>query len=222
MRPSYARTIVALTAAVAFAGCDFNITNPSSPARIGNNAPRGQVGAAAVGLLITERADVTNWILKTAIMGREGYRLDTADPRFTTELLAGPLDPSNGAFGGGQWTAEYRTITSGYTILNVIGTAQIPDSQKSAVRGFVQTIQALSFLQILDAHTEDSLPNDVNRTVYQPLASLLTNALAYAHLVSLLHSPKTSLSTASAVPADPAPRFARFTPPRPSLRSNTP
>src|SRR5260370_1197868 len=189
MRPSYARTIVALTAAVAFAGCDFNITNPSSPARIGNNAPRGQVGAAAVGLLITERADVTNWILKTAIMGREGYRLDTADPRFHTELLAGPLDPSNGAFGGGQWTAEYRTITSGYTILNVIGTAQIPDSQKSAVRGFVQTIQALSFLQILDAHTEDSIPIDVNRTVAQPLAPLVTNALAYAHVVSLLDSP---------------------------------
>jgi hypothetical protein len=220
MRTSYARTIVALTAVVAFAGCDFNINNPNSPEPIGNNATPGQVGAAAIGLLITERADVTNWILKTAIMGREGYRLDTADPRFTTELLAGPLDPSNAAFGGGQWAAEYRTITSGYTILNVIGTAQIADSQKNAVRGFVQTIQALSFLQILNAHTEDSIPIDVNRTIDQALAPLVTNAAAYAHVVSLLDSARTFLLAANTFPFDPGPGFAGFNTPATFLKFN--
>src|SRR5207248_5492648 len=57
---------------------------------------------------------------------------------FRSELLAGPLDPSNDAFGGGQWAAEFRAIQSGYAILNVIGSAQIPTGQQEAARGFVQ------------------------------------------------------------------------------------
>src|SRR5205807_904108 len=65
------------------------------------NATPDQVKSAAVGLLVALRVDVTRWVLNNGILGREGYRLDTADPRFTTELLAGPLDPSNDAFGGG-------------------------------------------------------------------------------------------------------------------------
>src|SRR5437660_2350849 len=196
--PRMRKAIAALTlmSALAVGACNFDLTNPTSPPPIGPNATPDQVKSAAVGLLVALRVDVTRWVLNNGIMGREGYRLDTADPRFTTELLAGPLDPSNGAFGGGQWAAEYRTITSGYTILNVIGTAQIPDSQRNAVRGLVQTIQALSFLQLLNAHTEDSIPIDVNRTIAQPLAPLVTNAAAYAHVVSLLDSAKTSLASA--------------------------
>src|SRR5205814_1321574 len=98
------------------------------------------------------RVDQANWVQKVSILAREGYRLDVADPRFTTELLAGALDPTNNAFGGGQWQPQYRTIQSGYAILNVIGTAQLSDPERNAVRGFVRTIQALSFLNILNAH----------------------------------------------------------------------
>ena len=83
---------VTLAAVMAVAGCNFDITNPNSPTSIGPNATAAQVDAASVGLLASLRIDYANWVLKAAIMGREGYRLDTADPRFTTELLAGPLD----------------------------------------------------------------------------------------------------------------------------------
>src|SRR5438034_7597027 len=148
-----------------FGGCEFNITNPNSPTAIGPNPSRPEVAAAATGLLIGARQDATNWVLKAGILGREAYRLDVADPRFVTELLVGPLDASNAAFGGGQWAFEYRTVKSGYDLLNVIGTAsptQVTAAEQAAVRGFTRTIQAYAFIVLLDAHTQDSIPIDVN------------------------------------------------------------
>jgi hypothetical protein len=217
------RVLVGLAAAAALtvAACDFNITSPNSPPSIGPNATRAQVDAAAVGLLAALRIDYANWVLKAAILGREGYRLDTADPRFTTELLAGPLDPSNGAFGGGQWNPEYRTIASGYAILNVIGSAQIPDSEKNAARGFIQTIQALSFLDVLIAHTEDSIPIDINRPVAGPLAPLVSNDSAHKAVIAILDSARTNLQAGGSVfPFDPGPGFAGFNTPSTFLKFN--
>src|SRR5213595_2945737 len=164
--PRMRKAIAALTlmSALAVGACNFDLTNPNSPPPIGPNATPDQVKSAAVGLLVALRVDVTRWVLNNGILGREGYRLDTADPRFTTELLAGPLDPSNDAFGGGQWATQFRTIKSGYGILNVIGSAKLDTNAAkntaaiNSVRGYVHTIQALAFLMVLNSHTEGRMP----------------------------------------------------------------
>ena len=221
MRTHNTRALVALTVAGALAACNFEITSPNSPPSIGPNATRAQVDAAAIGLLAALRVDQNNWVLKAAVMGREGYRLDTADPRFTTELLAGPLDASNNAFGGGQWQPEYRTIAAGYAILNVIGSAQITDPEKNAVRGYVQTLQALSLLTVLDAHTQDSIPIDVNRAIDQPLAPFVSNDSAYKAVIAILDSARTNLQNGgSDFPFDPGPGFAGFNTPATYLQFN--
>ncbi len=216
------KAIAALTlmSALAVGACNFDLTNPNSPPPIGPNATPDQVKSAAVGLLVALRVDVTRWVLNNGILGREGYRLDTADPRFTTELLAGPLDPSNDAFGGGQWAAEFRAIQSGYAILNVIGSAQIPTGQQEAARGFVHTMQAVAFLMVLNSHTEDSIPVDVNRSVSQPLAPFVSNDSAYKYVRSLLDSAKTELQAATAFSFDPGPGFVGFNTPATFLKVN--
>jgi len=211
----------ALAAVVTVNACDFNIANPNNPASIGPNATVAQVDAAAQGVVAAFRIDFTSWILKAGIIGREDYRLDTADPRFTSELLTGPLDPSNAAFGGGQWQREYRSIAAGYTILNVIGSAQLSDAEKNAVRGFIQTIQALAFLIVLDAHTQDSIPIDVNRVVGGPLAPLVTNDSAYKAINVILDSAQTALQAAGAAfPIDLGPGFSGFDTPATFLKFN--
>ena len=123
-----------VTALLLAGACDFNITNPNLPPVIGPNATQARVASAVAGVLIGARTDMANWVLKSSIFGREGYRIDVADPRFITELLQGPLDPSNAAFGGGQWPAEYATIRSGYNILNVLSSAQLTAAEKNGVR----------------------------------------------------------------------------------------
>jgi hypothetical protein len=180
------------------------------------------VAAAVNGLLLAARGDVPNWIQKASILGREGYRIDVADPRFVSELItATNLDPSNGAFGGGQWQGEYNGIRSGFNILNVIGTAQIADSLKEGVRGFTQTMQAYMYMMVLFAHTEDSIPIDVNRPLTDPLAPFVTNVAAWDYVVSLLDSAKTSLLAAgSTFSFTLPPGFAGFNAPAGFLQLN--
>jgi len=226
MRPLLkAVSALGLGGALVLGACNFDITNPNSPTEIGNSAGPSRVAAAMAGLLFAARQDIGQpggWILKSAILGREAYRLDVADPRFVTELISAPkLDPSNDAFGGGQWRLEYATIRSGYNVLNVIGTAQLSDAQKEGVRGFTQTIQAYSYIILLYAHTQDSIPIDVNRTLSEPLAPFVSNAAAWDHVVSLLDSAKAHLQAAGSTFAFPLPPgFAGFNTPAAFLRFN--
>jgi hypothetical protein len=202
--------------------CNFDITNPNAPTEIGDNASAARIAAAMEGLLMGARADVPNWILKSGILGREAYRIDVADPRFISELItATNLDPSNGAFGGGQWQAEYAMIRSGYNILNVIGTAQLSDAEKEGVRGFTRTVQAYAYMIVLFAHTQDSIPIDVNRPLTDPPAPFVTNAAAWDHVVSLLDSAKTHLAAAGSDFSFPLPAgFAGFSTPSGFLQVN--
>lgn len=186
-----------LGGALLVGACNFDIANPNAPTEIGNNASAARIAAAMNGLLIAARVDVPNWIRKAAILGREGYTIDAADPRFISELItATNLDPSNNAFGGGNWQFEYAAIRSGFNVLNVVGTAQLTDAQKEGVRGFTQTIQAYAYMLVLFAHTQDSIPIDVNRPLTDPPAPFVTNVAAWDYVVSLLDSAKTSLLAA--------------------------
>ncbi|PYO42185.1 MAG: hypothetical protein DMD33_11000 [Gemmatimonadetes bacterium] len=219
MRAYYSKAIVALIMATALAvgACDFNISNPNSPPPCGSNATADEIKSCVLGVLVALRVDVQRIVLNGAILGREGYRLDTADPRFTSEMLEGPFDPSNDAFGGGQWAAEFRAIQSGYQILNVIGSAQMSAAEQEGVRGFLHTIQALGFLMILNSHTEDSIPIDVNS---QGLAPFVSNDSAYKHVSLLLDSAKAELQAASDFPFDPGPGFGVFNTPATFLTFN--
>ncbi|HEX4560217.1 MAG TPA: hypothetical protein VH113_00180, partial [Gemmatimonadales bacterium] len=188
--------IAALCAGLALGACNLDITNPNTPTQIGLNPSADEVAAAVVGVIATERSNATGWILAASILGREGYRFDPSEPRYVSELLQGPLDPGSG-FGGGEWAGEFATIRSGYNLLNVLGTAQgLTAAQQSGARGVTQTFQALAFMRVLQAHTEDSIPIDVNRPVTAPLAPFVSNAIAWAHVVSLLDSAKAALLAA--------------------------
>jgi starch-binding outer membrane protein, SusD/RagB family len=209
---------------LALGACEFNLTNPNTPLPIGPNPSRAEVAAASTGLIISAREEMANWVLKAGIFGREAIRIDVADPRFVTELLVGPLDPGSRAFGGGEWELDYRTIRGGYNIVNVIGTAdpaQVSVAEQSAVQGFVQTMQALSYLIVLDSHTEDSIPINVNQPITAPPAPFVTNAAAYAHVVQLLDSARTALlAGGSAFPFTLPSGFTGFNTPTTFLKFN--
>ena len=91
MRMRYPVLLLGLLAAGA---CNLDqSTNPNSPDPIGENPSRNQVSVAANGMLIAFRTDFADIPIDMGMVGREVLRLDVADPRFTTELLHGPLDP---------------------------------------------------------------------------------------------------------------------------------
>ena len=177
-----------LLAALGAGACSFDLsTNPNSPDQIGDNPTRVQVSATANGILIAFRQELADVALEAGIIGREAIRLDGSDPRFTSELLHGPLDPGGNAFGGDHWLEEYNAIRTGNNLIAVLPTAQaLTAEEQSATSGYVKTLQALNFLLILDFHTQDSIPIDVGIDVTAPPAPFVTNAAAYARVEQLL------------------------------------
>jgi hypothetical protein len=183
--------LAVLTGATA---CDFDVANPNSPDPIGENPSRQQVAAAATGLLIGAQTDAADWVLDVGIIGREAYRFDGSDPRFTSELLTGSLDPGGGAFGGDHWLEQYRTIRSANALLAVLPTAaDLTPAEQSATAGFARTLQAYSFLLVVSGHTQDSIPIAVDLPPEGPPAPFVSSAEAYDHIDALLDQAQTDL-----------------------------
>ena len=181
------------------AACNFDVTNPNSPEPIGSNPSRPQVAAAVTGLLIGARNDAADWNLDVGIIGREGYRFDGSDPRFTAELLTGFLDPGSGAFGGDHWFEYYQTIRSANTLLGVIGSAgSLTSAEQSGTMGIARTIKALEFLYVVNGHTQDSIPIAVEAPITAAPAPFVTNAAALAYITALLDSAVTDLQAGGA------------------------
>jgi hypothetical protein len=185
--------------AVVAGGCSYDISNPNSPDVIGQNPNRSQVAATANGILIATRSDMADWALDGGIFGREAYRFDGSDPRFTGEMMQGPLDPGSRAFGGDHWAEEFAAIRTANDLLAVIGTASaLTAAEQSAASGFAHTLQAYNFLIVLDTHTEDSIPIDVGTNVTAPPAPFQANAAAYDHVIALLDGAVTELDAGGA------------------------
>ena len=200
--------------------CNYDIQNPNSPGVIGENPSVSQVAAAARGLLMATRADLADWALDGAILGREMYRIDAADPRFVQEMMHGPLDAGSRAFGGDHWLEPYSAIRSANDLLAVINTSTaLTAEQQNAVSGFAHTIQAYNFIIILDSHTQDQIPIDVGRDASAPPAALVTNAEAWDHVITLLDQAATELQ-GTAFPFQLPPGFTGFDTPATFLTFN--
>lgn len=176
------------------AGCDLEIANPNSPDPIGQNPSRALVAGKVAGLLVLTRVDLADWILDAGILGREAYRFDGSDPRFTGELLQGPLDPGGNAFGGDHWNEPYAGIRSAKELLAVIGTAQeLSAAEQSAVSGFTRTMEALEFLNVVNGHIQDSIPIDVVADITTTPAPFRSHSDVIANIVALLDQGRTDL-----------------------------
>ncbi|MEO7987801.1 MAG: RagB/SusD family nutrient uptake outer membrane protein [Gemmatimonadales bacterium] len=192
--------VLLLLAALGSGACSFDLnTNPNAPDAIGDNPGRAEISATANGMLLALRSDVADFALDVGILGREALRFDGADPRFTGELLQGPLDAGGTAFGGDHWAEEFSSIRTGNNLLAVLQTAQaLTAEEQSAASGYVKTLQALDFLLILDTHTQDSIPIDVGTDVTAPPAPFVTNAAAFAHVNDLLDQGQAELAAGGA------------------------
>ncbi|MDQ3136931.1 MAG: RagB/SusD family nutrient uptake outer membrane protein [Gemmatimonadota bacterium] len=194
------RQLALLAVSLGAGACGFDLnTNPNSPDPIGANPSRGQVSAAANGMLIAIRQDVQDFALDVGILGREVLRIDPADPRFVTELLISALDAGGDAFGGDHWFDQYTAIRGGNLLLAALPTAEaLTVAEQSAAAGFVRTIQAYSFLMVLTTHTQDSIPVDISTDITAPPAPFVSNAAAFDRVVNLLDQARTDLQAGGA------------------------
>ena len=147
------RSAVALLAVLLTAGCTEELTIPNfnSPAREDlTGAPnRGTIGAAVRGILVAQRGLKAGMVTRLGVWGREAYDLRPEEPRTITDALIDPMDPVNG---GLYFAGQYAQITGINTVLTAAdNVTDLTEPEKSALRGFVKTIKADAFWQVLMA-----------------------------------------------------------------------
>ena len=125
------------------------------------------------------------YIRDLLVIGREAYYLEPADPRYTGELLRGPIDPG-GFLCYTPWAANYKVISNCQTILN---SADVD----AGAKGFAQTIQAYCLMRLVYLWDESgarlNYDGDIN-------AAVATKAEVLAKIESLLDAGYSDLQSA--------------------------
>jgi hypothetical protein len=213
------KTIYTLAlAAGLLAACDNDVpdlNNPSIEDLLENPTP-SVVNSGSTGMIIGARRDMgpaNGYVAQLGILGRESYNFDAADARFITEMLASDLDPGSPAFGGNHWNNQYRNIRLGVLLLDAVGKladGDYPPEDKEAVRGFVKTILAYEYLQVVSTRW-DSGGVIVTSLDLEVLDPLVTRAALQDHITTLLDEAATHLAAAGdAFPFAMSSGFAGF------------
>ena len=173
--------IIPLALVLFWTGCeDLDFPDPNNP-----TDDTATLQSLVTGAEAQLRSGFGVYIRDLLVIGREAYYLEPADPRYTGELLRGPIDPG-GFLCYTPWAANYKVISNCQTILNSA------DADAGA-KGFAQTVQAYCLMRILNL-------TDVNgaRTNYDGdiNASVATKAEVLAEIKSLLDGGHANLSSA--------------------------
>ncbi len=216
IRPRFAA--LSLVAAFGLIGCDLQVgdLNNASTDELADAPTAAAVSAAATGLLIGHRdriGDQNGYVALVGTLGREGYNLNVeTDARFVTEMLEGEaLDPGSPRFGGNFWADRYANIRNANVVLGAVDkVVGWSDAQKSAVRGFARTIQALDYLYVVATRDEQGAALDVDRPIGAALAPVRCKDAALAHVAELLEAAADDLTAAGDLEAFPMPLSSGF------------
>jgi len=196
--------VAALGALTLSAACsnDFAVPDLNNPGleQLEGDPTRSAVLDATQGLLIGSRAAISNqsgYVSHLGMLGRESLTFDNSDPRYFDEMLAGTLDPGNGAFGGSGWAPRYTNIRNANIVLNSLGNVTgFTDAELEGIRGFAKTIQALDFLLVTNMRGANGAALDVNRPLGEDPAPFVAEAQMLQGVVDLLNEAQTHLSAA--------------------------
>jgi len=191
-RSTALRLVGVLAVMLAFVACEsLDFSNPNSPDL--SSASIQSLVSGAEGLL---REDLDIFIQVTMTIGREGYFFEPADPRFTGELIFGPVDPG-GFLSQRPWNAGYQVVFNANELLK--RAADLSGAQAAGIEGFARTIRAYQLLQLVGYVDEDaqgrSIRTNFDGDVTKPFAS---KSAAYDFIMGDLDAGLTALNNAGA------------------------
>lgn len=208
--------IVALSGALAACSLQVGDLNNASTDALEDGPSIAAIQAAATGLLIGHRdriGDPNGYVVMLGILGREGYNLNIeTDARFVSEMLKGPgLDAGSPRFGGNFWAERYANIRNANVLITAVDGVAMSDAEKSALRGYARTIQALDYLVLVSTRDTAGLAVDVNRAFDAELAPIRCPDAALAFIAELLDTGHGELLAAGELETFPFPLSSGFT-----------
>jgi hypothetical protein len=195
----------AVAAAVALAGCDIDVPDLNNTAleELLDNPTPITVNAATTGLFIGNRATTSaanGYIVQLGMLGREGYNLDSADPRFINELLVGELDPGS-PFGGNFWPFPYANIKQARIVQEAAPKlAQFDAQEQAGIAGFTKTMIATELLRVIVTHDTNGAVIDIDADLEHDLGPIREKADVYTEIKRLLDEGAADLNTAGSTP----------------------
>jgi hypothetical protein len=184
-------------------------------------APTGATAnALSIGLIRGARDNTANVAQTLGMFGREGYEMSVSRGDLPLYIV-GPLVP--GTFYLAQlWNGQYADLRSANIILDNLG--NVPDltaTQKEAMRGFVQTMEAYDLTQLAATRDTFGIPIAVDIPATGPPAPIAAKAAVYQHIYNLLDSAQTHLLAGGPAFSFTLPAgFAGFTTPATFLTLN--
>jgi len=184
----------------AFTGCELEeIDNPNAPSveSFEEGASQADVQLLASGLEAVMRVDLAFHYDTESILAREYYDLTGVDPRYTGELLKGPLD-NNGFLTTRSFAAWYKGVKSANILISAVENSQagFDDATKNSYYGFARTLQAYSLLMVANRQFDNGIRLDVSDP--DNLGPIVTYTEALAGIQSLLTEALANLNNSPA------------------------
>ena len=163
-------------------GCeDLDFPDPNNP-----TSDTATIQSLITGAEAQMRSGFGVWIRDLLVVGREAYYLEPADPRYTGELLHGPVDPG-GFLCYTPWAANYKVMKNCETILNSA------DADAGA-KGVAQTLNAYCLMRVLAMTDENGARLNYDGDIIN--VDVATKAQVLAEIESLLNDGHANLSSA--------------------------
>jgi hypothetical protein len=161
--------ILPLLSAFLWVGCeDLDFPDPNNPTD-DTATIQSLVTGAEAGL----RTSMGIYLRDMLVVGREAYYLEPADPRYTNELMKGPVDPG-GFLTMSPWNANYKVIQNSLILA---------ESGDKGASGVGKSFHAYALWRILSMTDENgarlNYDGDIN-------ASVASKSEVLAEIASLL------------------------------------
>ena len=158
---------------------DLDFPDPNSPSTASATVQSLVTGAEA-GM----RASLSNYLIGVSSVGREAYHFEPAAPRYTGELIHGPLDPG-GFVVYSSWNSRYRVVKNSRLLME--------KSEDKGVEGFAKTVEAYQLLLALNMQNN----NGIKVAPYNGLDSdPVSKTAAFTEVAKLLDEANTALDGA--------------------------
>lgn len=192
---------------VALSACTLDdIENPNAPtvSSLEQDATQKELNLLSVGIEAVIRNDISFHYETVSILGREYNDLTQVDPRYTGEILIGPLD-NNGFLTTRAYAAWYKVVQSANVALTAIDNSAttLSDEQLDGYRGHARTLKAYALLMVANRQNTNGIRIDVGDP--DDLGPFVTYSEALDAISIMLDDAYTELqNTASQFVDDPS------------------
>ncbi|MEP1033550.1 RagB/SusD family nutrient uptake outer membrane protein [Ekhidna sp.] len=191
--------IAVLLVLITLSACSLDeVNNPNAPtvSSFEEGASQQDLRLLTTGLEAVMRNDLSFHFQTVSILGREYNDLTQVDPRYTGEILVGPLD-NNGFLTTRAYAAWYKIVQSANLLITAVDNSSTALSTEAldGYRGFARTYKAYALLMVANRQFSNGVRIDVSDP--DNLGAFVTYDNALTAIRTMLNDANTELLNAA-------------------------